>query len=186
MKNYYHILGLQQGASEDEVRKAYRTLAKRYHPDVNDEEGAHDKFSEVNEAYEFLTDNAQRTNYERLQSEQIDRREQERREHIYMLWVKHQQRQTRYRSAVASEYASRGKKVPYSKLYGGANAFVNVIFLVLFLAITAVPIWRYVLQLSLPEAQQRSIIYFLMPALLGIIFMVYGYYYWFVLKTDKN
>ncbi len=186
LKNYFSILGLEYGASDADVRKAYRTLAKQFHPDINNAESARERFIEINLAYEFLTDNAQRSNYERLNEDRIDREEQERRERIYKLWVDHQQRQARYRSAVHSAYASRGKKVPYSKLYGRANFLVNVIFLLMFAGITAIPVWRYFAQIDLPEEQQRSIVFFIMPATLGVIFIVVGYYYWFVVKTDRH
>ena len=43
-KNYYEILGLHKGATDEEIKKAYRKLSKKYHPDVNKEDGAEDKF----------------------------------------------------------------------------------------------------------------------------------------------
>lgn len=52
--NYYSILGLNGDCSEPDIRKAYRKLAKQYHPDVNKSRNAHDKFIEISEAYEFL------------------------------------------------------------------------------------------------------------------------------------
>jgi hypothetical protein len=53
-KNYFEILHLGPGAGEDEIKQAYRTLAKLYHPDVNKSPEAHEKFCEISEAYEFL------------------------------------------------------------------------------------------------------------------------------------
>ena len=55
-RDYYEILGVGKGASEDEVKKAYRKLAKKYHPDVSTEENAESKFKEVQEAYDVLSD----------------------------------------------------------------------------------------------------------------------------------
>jgi hypothetical protein len=55
MKRYYQILGLEEGASKEEVKKAYRQMAMKYHPDVNPGEGARQKFLEIIEAYEYLT-----------------------------------------------------------------------------------------------------------------------------------
>ncbi|HLN48078.1 MAG TPA: DnaJ domain-containing protein, partial [Steroidobacteraceae bacterium] len=55
-KDYYAILGLQRGASDEEVKKAYRRLARKYHPDVSKESGAEEKFKEVAEAYQTLKD----------------------------------------------------------------------------------------------------------------------------------
>ena len=50
-RDYYEVLGLSKGASSDEIKKAYRKLAKKYHPDVNKAKDAEEKFKEINEAY---------------------------------------------------------------------------------------------------------------------------------------
>lgn len=55
-KDYYKILGISRGASDDDIKKAYRKLALKYHPDKNKEAGAEEKFKEVAEAYEILSD----------------------------------------------------------------------------------------------------------------------------------
>ena len=62
MKNYYKILEVEENASEDEIKKSYRNLSKKYHPDLNPE-GA-EKFKEINEAYENLGDKNKRKNYD--------------------------------------------------------------------------------------------------------------------------
>jgi molecular chaperone DnaJ len=64
-RDYYDVLGLPRGASADDIKSAYRRLAKQYHPDVNREAGAEDKFKEVNEAYAVLSDDQKRAAYDR-------------------------------------------------------------------------------------------------------------------------
>lgn len=63
-KDYYKVLGLAKGAGEDEVRKAYRKMALRYHPDKNKSAGAEEKFKEIAEAYEVLSDKRKREIYD--------------------------------------------------------------------------------------------------------------------------
>jgi DnaJ-class molecular chaperone len=53
-KNYYQILGIQENASKDEIKKAYHKLALQYHPDKNNSEDAEEKFKEISEAYDIL------------------------------------------------------------------------------------------------------------------------------------
>ncbi|MFA7435387.1 MAG: molecular chaperone DnaJ [Bacilli bacterium] len=62
-RDYYEVLGVSKTASEDEIKRAYRTLAKKYHPDVSKEENAAEKFKEVQEAYEVLSDPTKREQY---------------------------------------------------------------------------------------------------------------------------
>ncbi len=66
-KDYYKILGVERKASEEEVKRAYRKLALKYHPDHNpDNKQAEDKFKEINEAYQVLSDPQKRARYDQL------------------------------------------------------------------------------------------------------------------------
>ena len=65
-RDYYEVLGVQRNASEDEIKKAFRRLARQYHPDVNKEKGAEERFKEIAEAYEVLGDAQKRQTYDRF------------------------------------------------------------------------------------------------------------------------
>lgn len=65
-RDYYEVLGLNRSASKDEIKSAYRRLAKKYHPDINKASDAEDKFKEVQEAYDVLFDDNKRETYDRF------------------------------------------------------------------------------------------------------------------------
>ena len=65
-RDYYEVLGLNRGASNDEIRQAYRSLAKKFHPDINKSPDAEERFKEINEAYAVLSDEKRRSSYDRF------------------------------------------------------------------------------------------------------------------------
>ena len=65
-KDYYGILGVERGASDDEIRRSYRKLARKYHPDVSKESDAEARMRDVNEAYDVLRDREKRQAYDNL------------------------------------------------------------------------------------------------------------------------
>ncbi len=65
-ESYYDVLGLPRNATETDIKKAYRNLAKKYHPDVCKDPGAEEKFKSINEAYDVLSDETKRRQYDQL------------------------------------------------------------------------------------------------------------------------
>ncbi|MBU9672825.1 molecular chaperone DnaJ [Planococcus sp. CP5-4] len=65
-RDYYEVLGVSKDASKEEIKKAYRKLSKQYHPDINKEADASEKFQEVKEAYEVLSDEQKRAQYDQF------------------------------------------------------------------------------------------------------------------------
>ena len=65
-RDYYEVLGLSKSASDQEIKQAHRKLAKQYHPDINKEPGAEEKFKEIQEAYEVLSDPQKRQKYDQF------------------------------------------------------------------------------------------------------------------------
>src|ERR671930_2054509 len=64
-KDLYKVLGVDKKASQDDIKKAYRKLARQYHPDTNNDSGAEERFKEISEAYDVLGDPEKRKSYDR-------------------------------------------------------------------------------------------------------------------------
>lgn len=72
-KDYYEVLGISKNASDEDVKKAYRTLARKHHPDIDKSSGAADRFKEISEAYQVLSDPAKRKTYDQFGHAAFDR-----------------------------------------------------------------------------------------------------------------
>jgi len=187
MKNYYEILGIPDGADEEVIKKAFRSLVKQYHPDLNPNTEARARFLEVHEAYECLSDPARREAFDRRNGRRkISPEELERRERVYREWLWNQQELAKKRAeAYAGQSFEEYEESKWFRVAKGVNKVYNVLFLAFCLAIIVIPVYRFILERSLPEDQQRSIVFFAAPVIAGLIFASWGYYYWFILKHDE-
>ena len=67
-KDYYSVLGVERSATQEEIKQVFRKLARQYHPDTNQDDGAEERFKEISEAYEVLKDPDKRAKYDRYGS----------------------------------------------------------------------------------------------------------------------
>lgn len=186
MTRSLQILGLKPGATDQEIRKAYRTLVKKYHPDRNPEPSAKVRFLEIQTAYEYLTNPHLRADQEQELRQERERRytTQRHKEDVYRQWVEHQQRKARMRNAMEDVYRRGEFHVP--KWMKGINLFYNFLFIGLFALVVISPIMKYIEELEFPEERRRSILFFILPAAIGILFLCFAYYQWFIVKTDRG
>jgi hypothetical protein len=172
---HYHTLGIRPGASVDDIKRAYRQLAKEYHPDVNPDPSARLKFIEIQRAYKWLLENNSTVAF--TYSTQYNKPPEARRNPDPAYRPRHQQ---------YAHYKKVVKEEPKSEWLRKANTTANIVFLVFSVLIMVVPIHKYIEQWDLPEDQQRSFLFFAVPLAMGILFCSCGYYYWFVVKSDDR
>lgn len=187
MKNYYSVLGLKEGAEEVEIRRAYRSLAKQFHPDINPDPSAQARFLEIHEAYEYLLDPDRRASHAtKYSARPLSKEELARREHVYKEWLRHQQEEARKRAeGYAKQTFTQFRQSRWYRIARGVNKVYNVLFMVFCAAMIAIPVFKYLEQLHLPGEEQKSFAYFVIPVLAGLLFAGWGYYYWFILKDDE-
>lgn len=154
MVNYFQVLGISETADRSEVKRAYRDLAKEWHPDRNPDPKAPAAFILINEAYEFLIDDERRTSHRLLG--QADKRAEalrKRREERYKEWVEQSRRAVRERAA--SHARQSYDQFASSPLYRTAmvlNRLYDYLFLALGCLIIAVP----VVVMNRPEEEREK------------------------------
>ncbi len=146
MVNYYSVLDLTEDASEEEIRKAYRMLAKKYHPDVNPSPDAQAKFVMIHKAYEVLIDKQTRIAYDHKSKATADPF------HKYASWVQQQHEKQQAEARRRQEEFLRKKKFlkeskmyyPYMiALYLGTITLIGISLLVLLVCAVAI-VWYHV------------------------------------------
>jgi hypothetical protein len=170
MPDYYAILEIEFGASMSEVKKAYRKLALKYHPDQNSAPDAKQKFIEITEAYEVLTDPKRRWRYDQMyqkQARQPQEQEPRRKEKkAYEEWARHGRKKAReYSSMAYQEFIDRAMQ----EAKVGASYIPNVIA-ILFTAMGAVALLT-----TLPEATDggEGILPIILLMVVGLGYLTY-------------
>jgi hypothetical protein len=177
---YYNILGLLPGASVEEIKKAYRSKARLYHPDINPSPEAKDKFINLTEAYDFLI-----TNHNKVKDDEqaySDAMED---------WRKYRQDISRRR---ANKYASASYSTfKKSKLYKTTKIFDStaiVYSLVISVMVITYTIFGYSYRLKhpIPGVDKPSLLSFIMLLLLGALFLTISMIYLIAFRqlTRKN
>ena len=106
MKNYYQILDVEFGADLLSIKKAYRKLALKYHPDKNKEHNAYDKFIEITEAYEVLRDSNKRLLYDKLYESIFEKEESDTTQNQKQEFQQKQQEWSNFGREKAEEYTT--------------------------------------------------------------------------------
>ncbi|MFT4678931.1 MAG: hypothetical protein ACI84C_000895 [Flavobacteriales bacterium] len=185
MENYYQILGLTESASLEEIKKAYRALAKKYHPDVSNDPAAESRFIEVSEAYEFLSDEQHRSAYQQRQARKVSSDELLRRERVYKKWVEMQQEKAvmRARSHARTRYDDFIDSSIY-KTAGAVNKLYTYVFLVIGVVTIVMPVYSVMNRTEEESQRHPSDWHVIFPILLGLGF-IFGIYY-FVFKANTH
>jgi len=179
LSDYYHILGLTSGSSPDEIKKAYRHKARLYHPDINPDPEAKNKFIQATEAYEFLIANYNKvTNNDEAYRQAMED------------WRKYRQDRSRQRArAYAQASYVRFKKTRFYRSTRILDATTIIFNLVVSILVIIYTIYGFLYRLKhpLPELHQPTFLIFLMLLSLGMVFFIVSLIYlkaW--LETSKK
>jgi hypothetical protein len=140
MMNYFKVLGISETAGRDEVKRAYREMAKEWHPDRNNSERAAEVFILVNEAYEYLIDDERRKIHRLQGATSRDASMREARERRYREWVEKHRREARVRAtAHASQSYDAFVNSRFERTFIKMDRLYNYLFLTLSIIIVLVP-----------------------------------------------
>jgi hypothetical protein len=178
LTDYYEILGIPVNSSIDEIKKAYRLKARQYHPDINPDPDAKDRFICVTEAYEFLI-----VNHNKIKTD--DKAYQQAMED----WRKYRQDRSRTKATVyaRASYVTFKKTKFYktTRIFDGTTIIFSFIISVLVLTYT---IYGYIFRLRHPVAglDKPSVFAFIMLLALGMIFFVISMIYLIAYKQTSK
>jgi hypothetical protein len=184
LKNYYQILGLSNGASVTEIKKAYRTLAKTHHPDVSKNIASEETFIEITEAYEFLSDNLRRAEYD-SQNHKISPEELHRRDRAYREWVNSQQEMARKRARTyARQEFDDFANSPIFKTAMVVSRVYDYLFIGIGILMAIVPSLTMIFGEVEEGEDPRPLWHAAIPATLGLFFTVGVYVFLFKARND--
>jgi len=179
--DYYNILGVRQGATDDEIRKAYRRKAMEYHPDRNSSENAQEMFIKVTEAYEYLTSHPHGRN---ISEEELRRN--------YQAWVDYRRAEARKR---AEEYAKKSyaafKKSPIYKsttVIDGTMVFMGMSLAIAVILMTVFG-YSYRLRTATSPREEPSLSLAAVSLVIGILYLVISIIYlsaWIAQEKKKK
>lgn len=187
MVDYFKVLGLAEHATRNDVKRAYRDLAKLWHPDVNKDPKAPAVFILINEAYEFLLDDQRRENFGSARKQtQVDAALRAERELRYQQWVETQRRDARERAAENAR--SSFDTFVGSRIYRTAmvlNRVYDYVFLILASLIIVVPL----IVILTPERlnEQRNVTTYISMGLTVCLGSMFLYFIWkFLFKQEDE
>ena len=179
--DYYRVLGLQQNASDDDIRKAYRKKAMEYHPDRNNSPDSQEMFIRISEAYEYLISHPYRRN---ITEEEVRRN--------YQAWIDYRRAEARRR---AEEYARASfDEFRKSPLYQQAKVIDGtMVFLGLLLATTVIfmSVYGYIYRMKTAATpmEEPSFALASVTFIIGIAYMIISVIYlsaWIAQKKKRN
>ena len=179
--DYYRVLGLQQNASDDDIRKAYRKKAMEYHPDRNNSPDSQEMFIRINEAYEYLISHPYRRN---ITEEEVRRN--------YQAWIDYRRAEARRR---AEAYARASfEEFRKSPLYQQARVIDGtMVFLGLLLATTVIfmSVYGYIYRMKTAATpmEEPSFALASVTFIIGIAYMIISVIYlsaWIAQKKKRN
>lgn len=168
---YYEILGVSKTAGTQEIKLAYRRLAKKFHPDISKDPDAHEKFILVNEAYEFLTD----LKLKEIRTHQ-DTSQTANTEEIYKQWLRRERMKARARAAQeARRKFNEFRKSPIYKTTQIIFTFYDVLSMIIgFLVLMAI-VAGILISADSPEGITASdIVAFIFLCFLGLMFILFS------------
>jgi len=168
---YFEILGIPKTASTQDIKLAYRRLAKKFHPDISKDPNAHEKFILVNEAYEFITDlklKETRTNRNRVQTPSSDE--------IYRQWHRRERMKARARAArEANRKFNEFRKSPIYKTTQIIFTFYDIVSLIVGLLIIFATVAGIIISYYSPKGITPSnILAFIILNFLGLMFILFS------------